>query len=258
MSGFTRSLLPALLLSLLGACVAPVLGLRQDPSFTFPALLNGRIVVGGVVSRVDEPPDAELRDWEAALVAAIAGERPAFVVQPGPTLAARLGTEVYRTMLGGYRRDGVIEQPDLERLKREARDLGRYVVFARIEAERIERRRDSLLRDLPDVVREFKDKDGNTRRVVIAERVEWVVRQETLHPMSVAFLVYDLDRGGPVWSGSLNPSGSRSTEYGEVVDSRLFAPLLPPGPGAYPPPAPRIEVLREAFEGFAENLPKSG
>ena len=61
----------ALALSALAGCARPpsVLGLRQDPTFTYQSLDSGRIAVGGVTSIVD---DAAQHLGQAAYIRGIA------------------------------------------------------------------------------------------------------------------------------------------------------------------------------------------
>ena len=66
---------------LLGACTTPVYEGFTDPSFTYPLVRSGGLLVGGVASSIDPLP-ARIADREAELLAAaIRSERPGLPVQ---------------------------------------------------------------------------------------------------------------------------------------------------------------------------------
>ena len=215
-----------------------VIGLRTDPSFTYDSLSAGGIVVGGVTFCRDELETAErllgigsefkFRVHSASLLrASILEKRPDIDVQPAMTITQAVGPESYTALLDDYELAGELEQARLAQLSEALTDL-RYVIFARIEADVIDR--DTTVQG-----------DTTTYRIT--------------RTVTTFFQVYDLTARIPVWRGHVKASKYKENEYdqsggffSDLLESLFF--------GRYPSPPEFNEVLRKTFEGFAKQLPK--
>ena len=214
-----------------GGCGAKVIRLKTDPSFTYVSLSAGGIVVGGVTfCRVcEELETAErFRVHSASLLrASILEKRPDIDVQPAMTITRAVGPESYNALLDDYELAGELEQARLAQLSEALDDL-RYVIFARIEADVIDR------------VTTFQ---GDTTTYEITRTV------------TTGFQVYDLAARIPVWSSTITASEKKENEYdqsggffSDLIESLFF--------NKYPSPPEFNELLRKTFERFAKQLPK--
>jgi len=214
---------------LAGGCGTKVIGLRTDPSFTYDSLSAGGIVVGGVTFfRVNEVVTAESRGHSASLLrASILKKRPDIDVQPAIAITRAVGPESYTSLLDDYELAGEMEQVRLAQLSEALADL-RYVIFARIEA---------------DVIDRGTTFEGDTTTY-------WITRTVT-----TGFQVYDLTARIPVWSGTITESKKEENE--DVQDGNFFGDLLVALLFNKNPSTPEFnKLLRKTFEGFAKQLPK--
>ena len=211
-----------------GGCGTKVIGLRTDPSFTYDSLSAGGIVVGGVTFRRDEVETAASRGFSASLLrASILEKRPDIDVQPAMTITQAVGPESYTALLDDYELAGELEQARLAQLSEALADL-RYVIFARIEADVIDR--DTTVQG-----------DTTTYRIT--------------RTVTTGFQVYDLTARIPVWSGTITESKKEENE--DVQDGNFFGDLLVALLFNKYPSTPEFnKLLRKTFEGFAKQLPK--
>ncbi len=214
-----------------GGCTTKVIGLKTDPSFTYDSLSAGGIVVGGVTfCRVcEEVETAErFRGHSASLLrGSILKKRPDIDVQPAMTITQAVGPESYTALLDDYELAGELEQARLAQLSEALADL-RYVIFARIEADVIDR--DTTVQG-----------DTTTYRIT--------------RTVTTGFQVYDLTARIPVWSGTITESKKEENE--DVQDGNFFGDLLVALLFNKYPSTPEFnKLLRKTFEGFAKQLPK--
>ena len=91
-------------MSLLPACATQVIGLYRHPSFTYPAVVEGKMGVGGVTSW-GNVSDADRLQYTALLRARFIDGRPRFQMIPASAGIGQLDTATYNTMLYEYRLD---------------------------------------------------------------------------------------------------------------------------------------------------------
>jgi hypothetical protein len=132
---------------------------------------------------------------------------------------------------------------------------GRFLALARIERNRVERRRNEYEEDVPP-------RDGEMVREVRAT-VDFV----TTRWMAVSLTVYDLHRGQMVWQGLLEDSANRHNTLSRTYDRErrveqslvelLLSVILATTreADAYPPPVPTAELLQDILQLFARRLP---
>lgn len=226
--------LPALLIG----CSPKIVGLRKDPSFTYSAINEGQIIIGGVASIAegeftdsDRSSASEL--MKNQLVEKIKGAR----VSSAGQLINSMGKDPYSKMMEEYKSSGEISAAILNDLRTKV-PTTRYLVLSRIEFDHVDKSRDY------------------SEAHVIAQ-----VRRTVTAKMDV----YDLRSGTNVWSGSLSNPSYRMASYQPKKDSLLLAVVKAAASvretedTKYPyPSTPRLsECLEEAYSAFAKNFPEA-
>ena len=227
----------ALALSALAGCARPpsVLGLRQDPTFTYQSLDSGRIAVGGVTSIADDAahsPSARVRS-ESLLINSLRATHPRLQVASAGAVAAEFGDTAHGELLDRYGRVGELDSASLHELSARLPNL-RYVVLARIDADVID----------------------STETVTVDASQKEQTELSSRRTMTVGFHVYDMSRRRSVWSGQFTRSKSSENSYDKprsLLGMLVTAVLL----HNYPDAPAQHKVLRPIFDAFAERLPQS-
>jgi len=129
--------------------------------------------------------------------------------------------------------------------------------LARIESDNIERE----ISEQEERIVKARDKHGNPVEEMIRVTESYI----TTRRVSVSFAIYDLESGAPAWSGIIRKTVSKTNTYSDSHNPNdpTWALILHGLVSAarsehydYPSPAPLQEVLKKAFSGFAENMPK--
>jgi len=248
-----------LLMALLGGCAAHVSGLQQDASFTYAAVLQGRMAVVGV-TELEAPLSAEDTSYYADhLLRDLRDERKHFPLVPAGRVREALGEDDYLPMLDRYRSHGVLAIADLRLLR--ARLSGvRYAAVARIEGNQVSR-------DHQESESEVTRYDKERKKEIPTGKVEAEVSFNVQRRISASLTVYDLTSGRAVWNGAVTQSRSRSNRQSQIYDrrdrdeQRLAAALVrrllgERGLHNYPSPPATIDVLDAVFHGFGQNMPK--
>lgn len=243
---------------LLGACTTPVYEGFTDPSFTYPLVRSGGLLVGGVASSIDPLP-ARIADREAELLAAaIRSERPGLPVQTAALADPRFAAAGQAARLQALARGPL--PPETYAALAPLRKAGRFVVYARLENDAVRQEHDIREHDLPDPMREARDRKGKRILVPLYDRAELVESFTTRRVVDVRYTVLDLDARREVWSGRIEKSAEASNRVtlaeGESGSFGYVAPAVPP-PGAFPPPPVAGRLIEAAHRGFAENLPEA-
>ena len=238
--GFAGVAIVLLGMSLLPACTtAHVIGLYRHSSFTYPAVVEGKMGVGGVTS-FGPLSDTDRLQYTALLRTSFLVDRPRFQMIPASGGLVRLDTAAYNAMLDEYRSDGQLSEVRLDALSTNVKDC-RYLVFARIETDRVSQSSSS---------EPVKNENGESTGSV-------TTRLSTTRVASVFLSIYDLRMRILAWSGTIEERVSRSSNYsGEERNfwEGVVEALLELDPD-YPAPARLGEVLKSVFDGFAENMP---
>lgn len=217
---------------------AKVSGLVKDPSFTYQAVVNGKMAVGGVVSSISQLNNSQRNNYANVLRSQFINERETFQVAPVSSVINALGQEEYGQMLNDYKNSGGIDDSWLKKLSIKVK--ARYVIFTSIQSDDVE----------------------NTR-----ERLGGKVVSRSIRRVSATMNIYDLQQKYAAWSGTVNQQKTRESKYDEQKESDLIV-LIKVIKGAtktqksdddlypYPQPPRSNEVVARVFEGFGENMPE--
>jgi hypothetical protein len=251
MSGtrFRRSLLMRILalgLCAAAACQTRVKGLATDPSFTYEAVVSGKMAIGGVTSALTKMPEEERNRYADMMRMSFLEKRETFTIVPAGFVAHFMGHPEYRHMLDEYRTYGRLSDSLKEKVGARF-TIARYIAFARIERDNISRSR----------TEETHDASGEE-----LEKKKTIM--ETTRSTEVSLNIYDLQTGVKVWSGAVEEYAVRKNEYVENKESKFFLIALFEAiidaifetPPEYPDPPSLDELLGRVFSGFARYLPE--
>ncbi|MBI4042327.1 MAG: hypothetical protein HY391_02515 [Deltaproteobacteria bacterium] len=228
----------------LSSCATKVLGLKQSSNFTYSAIMDGKIVVGGVTSALGPLEEGKSVSLANLLRTSILEERKSFSVGSVGGVMNRLGSPLYLQISNEFRMNAELSDESQKRLSKVFSDY-RFVVFARIEEDEVtqNRREESTTND-----------KGETLEKVIATSTRTITALLT---------VYDLRLNEIAWSGSISKNGMNQNEYKKAMGLIMVIEVIKGGPETtddrmypYPKPPADTELLERIFEGFAENLPK--
>jgi len=241
-------LIALLSMFLLASCGTKVEGLSKAESFTHANILSGRMVVGGVVDAVETMSAKTGLSYANSLGAQIIEERPAFKVSNASYLVKKLGRKSYENILNELEMDGAVSEASIALMASKASGV-RYVTFARIEANEVSNDRNET---------SDTDSQGN-------ETGKKSVVTTTTRSITVNFRVLDLKDKTTAWSGLISKSEQEESKFAVKSESGLISLVKAiKGTGEteddkkYPfPKAPGLKgVLKQAFNGFADNLPE--
>ena len=239
------------------ACKTPVVGMQQHASFTYETVMQGQVVIGGVVSNVDELTDLDrLRYSDIQSRAFIDEHQGIKIVRVGQLLQA-MGAEPYHKWLDRFMVTGVITNSDAD-IVHQLFPHARYLILSRIESHNISEKHSETETDVAD---SEEDREKGEFEFV---RVD--VSLTTSRQMGVTMMVYDMDQQLLVWSGYISKTESDSNSSSRTFDKHkrwseelvaaFIDGLIQPDSNSYPAAPPEAEVLEAIFEGFAENMPE--
>mgnify|MGYP003675079032 CR=1 FL=1 len=233
---------------LLTSCGTKVEGLTKVESFTHPNILSGRMVVGGIVDAVENMKSKTALSYANSLRAQIIEERPGFKVSNASYLIKKLGRKTYTNILSELEMDGAVSEASINLMATKVSGV-RYVTFARIESNEVSNDRNEQA---------DTDSQGN-------ETGGKSIVTTTTRSITVNFRVLDLKDKTIAWSGLISKSQQEQSKYAVKSESGLIS-LVKAIKGTeetgddkkYPfPKAPALKgVLKQAFVGFADNLPE--
>lgn len=233
---------------LMVSCGTKVEGLSKAESFTHPNIVSGRMVVGGVVDAVEAMNAKTGLSYANSLRAQIIEERPSFKVSNASYLIKKLGRKSYNNILSELEMDGAISEASINLLATKATGV-RYITFARIESNEVSNDRNEI---------DETDSQGN-------ETGKKSVVTTTTRSITVNFRVLDLKEKTTAWSGLISKSDQQESKFAVKSENGLISLVKAiKGTGEteddkkYPfPKAPGLKnVLKQAFNGFADNLPE--
>ena len=232
--------------ALFTGCATKALGVKADSSFTFSAITDGKMAVGGVVS-LSTSNDGDETSFANLLRTQLLEYREKYTVNPAGAVANKVGNDEYKKILDNYRNNGVLSDAEIKTIGSKLQGT-RYVIFARIESDDTTRNRSENL---------TKDKNGK----VVSRKIN----AETKRDVMASFNVYDLNKGVPAWSGTMKTSDKKSKSYDvSGVDTIIdIVNVVKNGQAKsasdkypFPEPAPINDLLADIFKGFAKELPK--
>jgi hypothetical protein len=235
--------------SVFRSCGTEVVGLVQDPGFTYVSAVNERMVIGGVVYSIgpEEIRDAIGDEATNQLRITFLHNRDDLRVLPVGTVLAAVGDETLDHILYHYERGATLEERDLETLREGLSGTARYIILSRIEEDYV-----------------------YTSRKFHTEGDEETLELGTHRRVSASFHIYDLEENRTAWHGVIqetdtNPyvfSRELPGEEGEVEESTWVDVVLgvvvadPTIDLRYPDPPNLQQVLPHIFAGFADHLPR--
>lgn len=232
--------------SLTIGCATKALGVKADSSFTFSAITDGKMAVGGVVS-LSASSEGDETSFANLLRTQLLEQREQYTVNPAGAVANKVGNDEYKKMLDNYRNNGALSDAEIKTLGSKLQGT-RYVIFSRIESDDTTRNRSENV---------TKDKNGKTTGRKI--------KSETKRDVMASFNVYDLSKGTSAWSGTMKTSDKKNKTYDvssldTIVDlvSVVKNGQAKSSDDKYPFPEPPAlnDLLSDIFKGFAKELPK--
>lgn len=230
------------------SCATKVAGLKQSSHFDYANIIQGKILVGGVTSVMDDMEESRRNSVANLLRTELLEERKDYNVIPAGALSNKLGKAKYHEMLEAYKTEGMLSDVWIQALKKASPQ--RFVAFARIE-------NDNVINDRNEV------SDRNDKGEVIPDTARVITTSR--RTMSASLNIYDLQANEVAWSGSVTKSLSAQQEFARQKEIGLVSVIKAfkgaseqPDSERFPyPTAPDVnKVLAKVFEGFAENMPK--
>jgi len=247
-------LLSLLLVVICNGCatIPEIAKLKQDESFTHDEIVTGKMVVGGVVSIVNDLDESESSKYADMLRGSFLPVRKEFVILPVEEVVQRLGKELHQKILYGYKYTGELNLDFLKKLE-SYQTAFRYILLVRIIENEVSESTEKRPRsEIPPKT----DWKGNP----IVKEIDVVLIAK--RRIRVSLDIYDLKKKKLGWSGIINESKSkeRSPYYEEededIVKSFTLIPLRAFLEVTLQPSAPSTEkLLHKIFKAFAQNMP---
>ena len=119
------------------SCGTEVVGLIQDPSFTYVSAVNEGMVIGGVVYSIgpEESRDAVGDEATNQLRISFLHNREDLPVLPVGTVLEAVGDEIYERILSTYERGAALDDDHLDTLRSGLSGKARYFILSRIEED---------------------------------------------------------------------------------------------------------------------------
>jgi len=247
-------LLSLLLVVICNGCatIPEITNLKQDESFTHDEIVTGKMVVGGVVSIVNDLDESESSKYVDMLSDSFLSVRKEFVILPVEEVVQRLGKELYQKILSDYKYTGELNLDFLKKLE-SCQTAFRYLLLVRIIENEVSERTEK--RPRPEIPPKT-DLRGNP----IVKEIDVVLI--ATRRIIVSLDVYDIKKRILAWSGIINESKSkeRSPYYEEkdedIVKSFKLIPVRVFLEVMLQPSAPSTEkLLHNIFKAVAQNMP---
>jgi len=234
------------------ATIPEIVNLKQDESFTHDEIVTGKMVVGGVVSIVNDLDEAESSKYADMLSDRFLSMRKEFVILPVEEVVQRLGKELYQKILYDYKYTGELNLDFLGKLE-SYQTTFRYLLLVRIIENEVTEKTEK--RPRPEIPPKT-DWRGNQ----IVKKIDVVMIATRRIIVSVD--VYDLKKGILALSGEIDESKSkeRSPYYEEkdedIVKSFALIPMRAFLEVTIQPSAPPTDkLLHNVFKAVAQNMP---
>jgi len=234
------------------ATIPEIVNLQQDESFTHDEIVTGKMVVGGVVSIVNDLDESESGKYADMLSDSFLSVRKEFVILPVEEVVQRLGKELYQKILYDYKYTGELNLDFLKKLE-SCQTAFRYLLLVRIIENEVSKRTEK--RPRPEIPPKT-DWRGNP----IVKKIDVVLIAK--RRIRVSLDIYDLKKRILGWSGIIIESKSkeRSPYYEEkdedIVKSFALIPVRAFLEVTIQPSAPSTgKLLHKIFKAFAQNMP---
>jgi len=234
------------------ATIPEIVNLEQDESFTHDEIVAGKMVVGGVVSVVNDLDESESGKYADMLSDSFLSVRKEFVILPVEEVVQRLGKELYQKILYDYKYTGELNLDFLKKLEC-CQTAFRYLLLVRIIENEVSERKEKRPRlEIPPKT----DWKGNP----IVEEIDIVLI--ATRRIIVSLDVYDLKKRILAFSGEIDESKSkeRSPYFEEkdedIIKSFALIPLRAFLEVTLQPSAPPTDkLLHTIFKAFVQNMP---
>jgi hypothetical protein len=217
------------------ACQTYVSNLAVDPSFTYQAMIEAGMVVGGVSSDLEELGENRADRYAGEIKMAVKKERPELVVIGAGSLRKKMGSAAYHAMMMEWTDVLDISKQSIAAIKKAMPNV-KYTSFARIEET------STRVSDTENPI--YENKNDKKKLIGVTHNLA------AMREMKVTYNVYELSSGAKVWSGIVPITETESTTQWHMYG----------GPKTYTLEYPKFPSVEEAFvtasRGFAENLPK--
>ena len=219
-----------------------LIGLTQDPSFTFESIQTGKMAIGGIVSVAfnDEMNDSLQDVLSYRLLSQLREQRESYAILPVSELINNLGGAPYDSLLEAYRNNDGLDERSLESLSEFTE--ARYLIFARIQTNFVSRIRVN--------VRQEDNEDDK-------------IRSDATRKVRILMHIYDCQKKILAWSGAIVKSKTHQKDYEKQEKSTLFQVIDvvlgddETEDDLYPyPDTPSLDEIATAiFKGFGQHLP---
>ena len=234
------------------ATIPEIVNLKQDESFTHDEIVAGKMVVGGVVSIVNDLDELESSKYADMLRDSFLSVRKEFVILPVEEVVQRLGKELYQKILYDYKYTGELNLDFLKKLE-SCQTAFRYLLLVRIIENEVSERTEK--RPRPEIPPKT-DWKGNP----IVKKIDVVMI--ATRRIIVSLDIYDLKKRILALSGEIDESKSkeRSPYYEEkdedIVKSFKLIPVRAFLGVVFQPSAPSTEkLLHNIFKAIVQNMP---
>jgi len=247
-------LLSLLLVVICNGCatIPEIANLKQDESFTHDEIVTGKMVVGGVVSIVNDLDESESSKYADMLRGSFLPVRKEFVILPVEEVVQRLGKELYQKILYDYKYTGELNLDFLKKLE-SCQTAFRYLLLVRIIENEVSERTEKRPRHKIPPKTDWR---GNP----IVNEIDVVMI--ATRRIRVSLDVYDLKKRILALSGEIDESKSkeRSPYFEEkdenIVKSFALIPLRAFLDVTIQPSAPPTDkLLHTIFKAFVKNMP---
>jgi len=241
----------------LAGCKTPVVGMQQHVSFTYDNVMQGQLVVGGVVSTVGELTDIERIRYSDILFREFIDEHKGIQLIRAGSLVKAMGAARYQQWLDNYMLTGVLDKRDTA-LIRQSFPHARYLILSRIELHDVTQSHSETETDVADSEEDRKKGEFEFVRVDVS--------LNTSRQMGASLAVYDLQQGLLAWSGYISDTDTNANSSSrtfdkhnrwreELADAFIHA-LIDDDANSYPAAPPSESLLAGIYAGFAENMPE--
>jgi hypothetical protein len=238
----------------LSGCVAPIKGLYQDSSFTYPNIQASGIAVAGVTSSVNKLSTATQVTYGNLVYDSLIDHLPGVAITTPGNFASQYGKNACAKLMSSYTTYRTINNDVLQAVHIKLAK-SRYLVIANIDSNKVANGREEWA-------------DVNRR-----ENISYTTKRS----IQVTLQVYDLLSASMVWSGSITDGVTNSNDYevpglagdsfhhhnhrnaGKAIirDVVSTASTLLVDTEAKNPAAPTTSaVLKKIFDNYASNFQK--
>ncbi len=221
------------------ACTTRLLYVEQDPGFTYSALADAGLGIGGVTSLVSgDQSRMEISSQMASMLRrALMEKRRDVNVVPWGEIRRRLGDEEMSAGLQSFEEFGGLAGQRLSRWDARLQGSPRYLVLARVEE-------DTTSID-----------ESDHEEMIDDERIITGVEINATRSVTVAFSIYDIPSGIRVWRADIEGE-LKNTRVHEDHDTVETIVEIIVGESREPPDPPNSEaVIKNIFDRFAREIP---